>query len=72
MLILLIRKAKSDEQSNSQKDDRESFRKHDEDMKGFFLSHPKIETTESRDIMTPDGNVLAPVQGVKLGNHVQN
>lgn len=72
MLILWIRKGKAVGQTHPPKDDKESFRKHNEDMKRFCLSHPKIEVTNVHDIMTADGNVLAAVQQVKLNKHAQN
>lgn len=72
MLILWIRKGKTDGQTRPSKDDKESFRKHNEDMKRFCLSHPKIEAISVHDIMTADGNVLAAVQQVKLNKHAQN
>jgi len=72
MLILWIRKGKTGGQTRPSKNDKESFRKHNEDMKRFCLSHPKIEATSAHDIMTADGNVLATVQQVKLNKHVQN
>lgn len=72
MLILWIRKNKTGERTCTPKNAKESFRKHNEDMKRFRLSHPEIEATSGRDIMTADGNVLATVQNVKLNKHVQN
>ena len=72
MLILWIRKSKTGEQNCPQKNDQASFLKHAEDMKRFRLSHPEIETTNPRDIMTADGNILAAVEKVKLTKHVQN
>jgi hypothetical protein len=72
MLIFWIRKSKTGEQNCPQGNDQDSFQKHDEDMKRFFLSHPQIETTAAKDIITADGNVLAAVQKVKLTKHVQN
>ena len=72
MLILWIRKSKTGERTCPQENDKDSFRKHDEDMKRFRLAHPKIEVTSSKDIMTPDGNILATVQKVKLDKYAQN
>ena len=70
MLILWIRK--KGEQNCQQRNATEPFQKHNEDMKNFRLSHPKIEATDPRDIMTADGNILAKVQGVKLTKNTQN
>ena len=72
MLILWIRKNKNGEQICQQKNDKKPFQKHDEAMKRFNLSHPKIESANSQDISTADGLILAPVQNVKLAKHVQN
>ena len=72
MLILWIRKRKTEEQNPKPKYDKDSFRKHDEDMKLFRLSHPEMEVINPKDIITADGNVLAAVQNVKLTKHVQN
>ena len=72
MLILWIRKSKTGERTCPQKNDQDSFWKHNEDMKRFRLAHPKIEATNSKDIMIADGNILATVQKVKLTKHAQN
>ena len=72
MLILWIRKSQTGEQTCHRKNGQTSFQKHDEDMKRFRLTHPRIESTGSMDIMTTDGAILAPVQTVKLANHSQN
>jgi len=72
MLILWIRKSQTGEQTCHLKNSQNSFQKHDEDMKRFRLAHPRIESTGSRDIMTTDGAILAPVQTVKLAKYSQN
>ena len=72
MFILWIRKNKTGERTCPQKNDRESFPKHDEDMKKFRLAHPKIEVTSLKGIMTIDGDILAAVQNVRLSKHAQN
>jgi len=72
MLILWIRRNKTDKQTNSPKNDKETLKKHNEDMKKFRLSHPEIETINVKDIIAPDGAILAPVHGVKLAKNVQN
>ena len=72
MLILWIRKKKTGEPTSPKKYDKESLQKHDEEMKKFRLSHPKIVTKNTEDIMTADGNILATVQKVKLAKHIQN
>ena len=72
MLILWIRKAQKSEQTCHDNNDRSSFQKHNEDMKRFCLAHPKIESTGSKDIVTTDGAILAPIQTVKLAGNSQN
>ena len=75
MLILWIRKSKMGEQTCTKKNDNDSLQKHNEDMKKFQVSHPKIEITNSqdiKDILTAEGDVLARVQEVKLTKHSQN
>ena len=72
MLILWIRRNKTNKQNGPTKKEKESFRKHNEDMKKFRLSHPETETVNSGDIIATDGSILAPVHGVKLSKNVQN
>jgi len=76
MLILWIRKSKTGEQTRQQETGKDSFRKHVEDMKRFRLSHAReievISSKDIKDIMTPDGDVLAAVQKVSLSEHAQN
>ncbi len=72
MIILWIRKSKKDKQKNSLKDEMGSFREHNEMMKKFRLAHPEFEAINDGDILTGDGNLLAPVHKVKLPEYVQN
>ena len=72
MLILWIRKSKTSEPKISNKNDKKSFQKHDEDMKKFRLSHPDMNIISANDILTTDGDILAPVHKVKLTEHAQN
>jgi hypothetical protein len=72
MIILWIRKRKKDELDVPAKNSRESFKQHDEIMKQFRLAHPDAKILNARDIMTSDGNILAPVDKVKLAEHIQN
>jgi len=72
MIILWIRKKKTEEPGSKAKKEKESFQKHDEVMKQFRLAHPDTNVLNAKDIMTADGNLLAPVQDVKLTEHVQN
>ncbi len=72
MIILWIRKSKKDKQKDGLKNDKDAFREHDEIMKKFRLGHPEPEVISDRDIITGDGNLLAPVRKVKLADYVQN
>jgi hypothetical protein len=69
MLILWIRRNKKKNPGNNIKD---SFQKHNEDMKKFRSSHQDFETIVYKDIITEDGTVLAPIRNVKLAKHSQN
>jgi hypothetical protein len=72
MIILWVRKARKDKQNKSAKEAETSFREHDEMMKKFRLGHAELETIDDDDILTGDGNLLAPVRHVKLAEHAQN
>jgi hypothetical protein len=72
MIILWIRKKNTEQKNGLVKDNKESFQKHDEVMKQFRLAHPDTNVINARDIITSDGNLLAPVDKVKLTEHVQN
>ncbi len=72
MIILWVRKSKKDKEKTSLKEEKQSFREHDEIMKKFRASHPEIEVIADKDILTGDGNLLAPVHQVKLSQHAQN
>jgi hypothetical protein len=41
-------------------------------MKRFRMAHPDINQSTSRDIVTTEGNLLAPVHQVKLAANIQN
>jgi hypothetical protein len=72
MIILWIRKSKADGQKINDKKDRRTFQEHDDIMKKFRMSHPDLDFVEVDDIITPDGNCLAPVYDVKLSANIQN
>ncbi len=72
MIILWIRKNKAGKQNGTGKKDTESFQEHDDIMKRFRLAHPDVNLLSSRDIMTSEGNLLAPVHQVKLAENIQN
>jgi hypothetical protein len=70
MIILWIRKHKADDDSNIK--EPEAFKEHDDIMKRFRLAHPDINSLSSREIVTTEGNLLAPVHRVKMAENVQN
>ena len=70
MIILWIRKKKTDKDNGVK--DAESFKEHDDIMKRFRLAHPDINSISSREIVTTEGNLLAPVHRVKMAENVQN
>jgi hypothetical protein len=72
MIILWIRKNKKAKQEKNTKEETTTFRVHDEVMKKFHDSHPNFDVITDKDILTGDGNLLAPVNAVKLSEHVQN
>jgi len=72
MIILWIRKSRKDKQKKNLKTEKGSFQEHDEMMKKFRHGHPDFEAIHDNDILTGDGNLLAPVRQVKLAEHVQN
>lgn len=72
MIILWIRKNKKNKQEKNFKDEKESFRVHDEVMRKFRNAHQDIDVISNKDIITGDGNLLAPVRKVKLTEHAQN
>ncbi len=72
MIILWIQKMKKDSPHNKSKKDSISFQEHDDLMKQFRTTHPDLDIIGVNDILTTDGNLLAPVQSIKLREHVQN
>jgi len=72
MIILWIRKSKQDKQLQGMQAEKESFQVHDEVMKKFRLAHEELDVISDKDILTGDGNLLAPVRQVKLADHAQN
>jgi hypothetical protein len=72
MIILWIRKNKEDKQAHGLKDKKESFKEHDEVMRKFRQAHRELDVISDQDILTGDGNLLAPVRQVKLSEYAQN
>jgi hypothetical protein len=74
MIILWVRKIKTEKAKAPSGNDHDTFRKHDEIMKKFRISHPKreLKIVEQKDIMTAGGNLLAPIDTVKLDKNKQN
>jgi hypothetical protein len=72
MIILWIRKRKTDKQNLTEKNDLQSFQEHDDIMKRFRLEHHDINILEPKDILASDENLLAPIHEVKLPENIQN
>lgn len=72
MLILWIRRKKTDQKNNPGKDKKQLFLNHDEYMKKFRALHPNTDALSADDILARDGNSLVPVHQVKLNENIQN
>lgn len=72
MIIFWIQKSKKDKRQNISDDQNRSFKEHDETMRKFRLGHPELEAIYDNDILTGDGNLLAPVHNIKLAGNIQN
>jgi hypothetical protein len=70
VIILWIRKHRTDKDNSVR--EAESFKDHDDVMKRFRLAHPDINSISSREIVTNEGNLLAPVHQVKMTENAQN
>jgi len=69
MIILFITRKKTAGPKDAA---QESFAKHDEAMRKFRAGHPDLNVPRPRDFLTSDGNLLAPVEKVILGENLQN
>lgn len=72
MIILWIRKRKTDKHNLNEKKDTRDFQEHDDIMKRFRLEHQDVNILEPQDILAGDENLLAPIQQVKLSENMQN
>ena len=74
MIIFWIKKRKKngDEDPGPWTSQKDSFHKHDQKMEKFRQAHPDMNIVSSKDIMTADGDVWAPVQKVKLTEPMKN
>lgn len=72
MLIFWINKSKKNDDTGPWTSQKEDFTKHDEAMERFRQTHPDMNIVSSKDIITTDGNILAPVQNVKLNEYTKN
>ncbi len=70
MIILWIKKNKDGQPKES--GTPESFHQHDDVMIRFRMAPPDINLLASRDIITAEGSLLAPVHQVKLAANIQN
>ena len=71
MLILLIT-PKSQQEPPAPFAGEDSFQRHNEAMKRFRRAHPDLNSISARDILTADGDLLAPVQGIRLDGNTRN
>jgi hypothetical protein len=74
MIILWVRKRKAEKEPDSSPKIPKSFDVHAETMKKFRDAHPSLEVKANfpGDIITTDGNLLAPVDSVRLSENTQN
>jgi hypothetical protein len=72
MIILWIRRRKTGEKKGETEEKQKHFAKHDEDMKRFKLAHSDMNIMSGDDILTDEGDILAPVNKVKLSTYVAN
>jgi hypothetical protein len=73
LIILWVSKGKDDKEKGPSPNDRESFRKHDENMKKFRTAHPEreLKITAPKDLINK-GNLLSSINAVKPGRNRQN
>ena len=72
MIILWIRRKKSDMRNGTEKKDNQTFQIHDDIMKRFRLEHQNTDMLNPKDILAGEENLLAPIQQVKLAENIQN
>jgi hypothetical protein len=72
MIILWIRRRKSNTNTGTEKKENQAFQIHDDIMKRFRLEHPDMEILNPKDILAGEENLLAPIQQVKLPENIQN
>ncbi len=72
MLIFWIKKRKKDDEKGPWTSQKDGAHKHDEAMKKFRLDHPEMDVVSSKDIITADGDVWAPVQNIRITEHMKN
>ena len=72
MIILWIRRRKSDMHAGIEKKENQTFQIHDDIMKRFRLEHQDTDMLNPKDILAGEENLLAPIQHVKLAENMQN
>jgi hypothetical protein len=74
LIILWVKKGKDEEEKDPSPNDQESFQKHDEIMKKFRTAHPEreLKIVAPKDFINTGGNLLVPINAVKLGRNRQN
>lgn len=72
MIILWIRRVPKSSVDNKDLCDPKNLAAHNEAMKQFRASHPDMNIIPAQDIMTTDGDLLAPVMGIRLAENSRN
>ena len=72
MFILWIRRSDKNKKNNRDLKSPENMTTHNEEMKQFRASHQHIDMVPAKDIVTADGDLLAPIRTVYLSPNVCN
>ncbi len=72
MFILWIRRSDKNKKDHRDLQQPENMKDHNEEMKQFRAAHHRIDMVPARDIVTADGDLLAPIQGVRLSPNISN
>ena len=72
MIILWIRKSPKPAKQDKDLCDPATLAEHNEAMKRFRKDHPDLNIIPAEDIVMADGDLLAPVIGIKLSDNLCN
>jgi len=72
MFILWIRRSDKNKRDNQDLNRPENMKNHNEEMKRFRATHQHIDMGPARDIVTADGDLLAPIRTIRLSPNVCN